>query len=196
LANMYAVFGELDRAIYLMNQARALDPLSSILSTNLANYTLGQQNYAAAESWCRKALELDQNAPNCHGTLAIIALARGKLNEAEREAKSEPDDERKDLTMTLVRQSGGNQTIADRALREFIGRHEKYSPYLVASIYAFRGDADNAFAWLDRAYSTRDLGTIDILQSPFFSRFRSDPRYRTFCETIGVERVRSTADQI
>jgi eukaryotic-like serine/threonine-protein kinase len=188
LATMYAVFGELDRAVALMNEARTLDPLSSIVATNLANYTLGQEKYEAAESWYRKALELDQNAPYCHGNLAIIALARGNLKEAEREANYEPDEESKDYALTMVRQNAADQTAADRALREFIHRHEKYSPYLIASLYAFRGDADNAFRWLDRAYRTRDVGTIDILQSPFFLRFRSDPRFRTFSETLGVAR--------
>jgi Flp pilus assembly protein TadD len=188
LATMYAVFGELDRAVALMNEARTLDPLSSIVATNLANYTLGQEKYEAAESWYRKALELDQNAPYCHGNLAIIALARGNLKEAEREANYEPDEESKDYALTMVRQNAADQTAADRTLREFIHRHEKYSPYLIASLYAFRGDADNAFRWLDRAYRTRDVGTIDILQSPFFLRFRSDPRFRTFSETLGVAR--------
>ena len=193
MANAYAVFGELDRAAALIEEARTLDPLSSVLATNLANYTLGQHKYAVAESWYRKALELDQNAPWCHSSLAIIALARGELRQAEQEARLEPDEESKDFALTLVAQKTANPTDADRVMREFSVRHERFSPYLVASAYAFRGEADKAFTWLDRAYRARDVGTIDFLQSPFFARFRSDPRYRKFCDAIGVTRsARST----
>jgi serine/threonine protein kinase/TolB-like protein/Flp pilus assembly protein TadD len=186
LANLLAVFGEPDRAIKMMNEARSLDPLSSVLSTDLANYSLGQMRYEEAAAWSRKALELDQNAPYCHGTLAIVFLARGDLHEAEQQAAAEPDEEWQDFTQTLVKQGGADRAAAGKSLREFIGRHEKSSPFLVASLYAFRGDADSAFLWLDRAYRARDLGTIDFRESPFFLRYRADARYRRFCETLGV----------
>jgi len=186
LANVYAVFGKWERAIQLTNEARALDPLSSVLSTNLGNYTLGQGKRGDAAAWYRKALELDQNAPYCHGNLAIIALAQGNASEAARQAHAETDEEWRDFSITLVDQRNSNPMAADRALKEFIGRHERYSPYLVASLYAFRGDANASFAWLDRAARIRDLGAIDFLQSPFFIRFQSDPRYRAFGERLGV----------
>jgi serine/threonine protein kinase/Flp pilus assembly protein TadD len=188
LANMYATFGDFDRAVTAMNEAQALDPLSSVVATDIAIFTLAQEKYDVAAAWTQKALELDQNAPYCHAILADIALARGYLAEAEREARLEPHAETKEFALTLVRQRSGNRSVADAALREFRRHHEKLSPYLVASVYAFRGDADAAFAWLDRAYRARDLGTIDFRGSPSFGRLRTDPRYRAFCKTLGVDR--------
>ena len=185
---MYATFGDFDRAVTAMNEAQALDPLSSVVATDIAIFTLAQEKYDVAAAWTQKALELDQNAPYCHAILADIALARGYLAEAEREARLEPHAETKEFALTLVRQRSGNRSVADAALREFRRRHEKLSPYLVASVYAFRGDADAAFAWLDRAYRARDLGTIDFRGSPSFGRLRTDPRYRAFCKTLGVDR--------
>ena len=188
LANIYAVVGELDRAIAAMNVARTLDPLSPAISTSLASYTLGEERYDTAAGLCRTTLELDQKAPYCHALLAIIALAGGDQAAAEREAQQEPDDEWKDFTLTLVRQRSGRKAAADKAAKEFVTRHAQFSPYLVAELYAFRGDADEAFSWLDRAYRARDVGTIDFLQSPFFLRFRDEPRYGAFARQLRAAR--------
>jgi len=185
LAALYATLGEFDRAIALMNEALVLDPQSSGYANNLANFLLAQGHNEAAEAWSRKALKLEPNAQASHNNLAIIALARGAFDEAEHEAQQETNQDLKDLSLTLVHQARDKRT-ADVALHDFIERHQKDSPFYIASVYAFRGDADNAFAWLDRALDTHDVSTMDLLQTPYFARFRSDPRFAKFCVKLGV----------
>jgi hypothetical protein len=45
-------------------------------------------------------------------------------------------------------------------LRELIANYQAIDPYLIAEIYAFRNQSDEAFEWLDRAYAKRDDGLI------------------------------------
>ena len=41
---------------------------------------------------------------------------------------------------------------ADEALARFTKEHANDRAYRIAQIYAYRGDGDKAFEWLDRAY--------------------------------------------
>ena len=186
LGTLYGITGEFDRAIALFNEARVLDPLSSGFANNMANVSLGRGDFDTAERMSRDALKLEPKAPLSHSNLAVIALARGSNEAATLEAEQEPDPELKDFALTLIRQAGPDPTAADDALRAFSARRGEDSPFLVASIHAFRGDANQTFQWLDRALEARDLGTIDFLERPFFQRFRSDPRYESFCAKLGV----------
>ena len=38
--------------------------------------------------------------------------------------------------------------------------------YQIAAVYAFRGEADRAFEWLDRAYVQRDGGLTEMKGDP------------------------------
>ena len=49
--------------------------------------------------------------------------------------------------------------------------------YQIAEIYAWRGEKDQAFMWLDRAYGQRDGGLIGLKTDWLLASLRSDPRY-------------------
>ena len=44
-------------------------------------------------------------------------------------------------------------------------------------MYAFRGEADRAFEWLERAYTERDSGLTEIKGDPLLKNLEHDPRY-------------------
>jgi hypothetical protein len=50
----------------------------------------------------------------------------------------------------------------------------------IADAYAYRGELDQAFTWLDRAYSQKDAGLYLIKVDPFFKNPKDDPRYKAF----------------
>ena len=47
-------------------------------------------------------------------------------------------------------------------------------------MHAFRGEADLAFEWLERAYAQRDGGLVDIKGDRFLRGLAGDPRYKAF----------------
>jgi hypothetical protein len=54
-------------------------------------------------------------------------------------------------------------------------------------VYAMRGDADNAFAWLDRAVATRDPGVATLYELPWLvPALRKDPRMAALCRKLGL----------
>jgi hypothetical protein len=58
-----------------------------------------------------------------------------------------------------------------------IATHAEDSPYQVAEIYAYRGEFDQAFQWLDRSYLQRDPGLNQVKLDPLLKDLRTDRRY-------------------
>jgi hypothetical protein len=44
-------------------------------------------------------------------------------------------------------------------------------------VYAFRGESEKSFEWLERAYKQRDSGLADIKVDPLMKSLRQDSRY-------------------
>ena len=58
-------------------------------------------------------------------------------------------------------------------------------PLDIAYVFAYRGEADRAYEWLDRAVDSGDGGLSEILAEPFFAKLHDDPRWLPFLESIG-----------
>jgi hypothetical protein len=69
--------------------------------------------------------------------------------------------------------------------RQLIAKDEKWGPYNIAYVYAFRGEADKAFEWLDKAVQYEDPGLIDIAAENLFDKIHSDSRWLPFLRKIG-----------
>jgi len=57
---------------------------------------------------------------------------------------------------------------------------------VIATVYGYRGAADEAFAWLDRALAARDATLTSIKADPLFKMLRTDPRYAALLQRVGL----------
>jgi len=64
----------------------------------------------------------------------------------------------------------GRKADSDAALAALIAKFEKIAPYNIAYVHAFRGDADQAFAWLDKAIEYGDGGINEIVMENLFAK--------------------------
>ena len=77
-----------------------------------------------------------------------------------------------------------------RALELYAARLQAYSrknfipTFYIASIYGFLGDKDQAFAWLEKAYTARD--GVDNLADPMWDPLRSDLRFAGLVRRVGL----------
>jgi hypothetical protein len=66
----------------------------------------------------------------------------------------------------------------------------------MAMVYAMRGDADNAFVWLDRAVAVRDPGVATLYEEPWLvPALRKDPRMAALCHELGIPTPAEVAAQ-
>ena len=58
--------------------------------------------------------------------------------------------------------------------------------YQIADVYAYRGDKDRAFEWLERARRQHDAGLPTLRLDPSLNNLHDDPRWNTFLRTVGL----------
>jgi hypothetical protein len=75
---------------------------------------------------------------------------------------------------------------SDAALNELIKNEAELAAYQIAAAYAYRGDKDKAFEWLERARCQRDPGLADLRKDPLLENLHSDPRWNVFLHTMGL----------
>jgi hypothetical protein len=72
------------------------------------------------------------------------------------------------------------KTVADATLADLKREYAEDSAYQIAEVHAWRGEADAAFEWLERAYGQRDSGLTNIKSSQMFRSLVTDPRFIAF----------------
>jgi serine/threonine-protein kinase len=193
LARLLATFGEVEQAIDLTDQALASEPLRASWHIWLAMYLSGVNRLDEAEQATRRAIELQPVAQSFHCMLAIIEIQRGNAQAALAAAQQEAPGPYRDIALALARQIGADRGAADEALKTLISKWTDGGPFQIAQVYALRNDAKSTFEWLDRAWSSRDSATGNLLFDPFILRYKDDPRFAAFCHKIGLLAVGETS---
>nr|NIP17390.1 transposase [Xanthomonadales bacterium]NIX12180.1 hypothetical protein [Xanthomonadales bacterium] len=61
-----------------------------------------------------------------------------------------------------------------------------HSAYQVAEIYAYRGDVEEAFRWLNIAFDQHDGGLQEIKGNPLLRPLHQDPRWPQFMTMMNL----------
>jgi TolB-like protein/DNA-binding winged helix-turn-helix (wHTH) protein len=176
-SHLFLILGNLDQAIKLYEQAVALDPLRANSYLNLGQLLYLAGRYDEAQSALRKALDLNPQAAYVHVILGQILIAERKPQQALTEIEKEPSVWGKLTGEALVYHALGREQDSDAALDGLIARHGTYTAYQIAQVYAYRGESDKSFEWLERAYKQRDAGLPSFNTEPLFKNLRHDQRY-------------------
>jgi tetratricopeptide (TPR) repeat protein len=185
-AELNGTLGRIDEAVDLYRQAVTLDPVSWAGHAYLgASYYAANRLDEAAES-LRLAVSLNPGGYAAHYILGLTLLAQGDAPAALAAIEQEPWDFSRRLGMAIVKHASGDVGASDAALQEFIEKHVPGSEYQVAQLYAFRGEIDHAFDWLDQAHDNRDPGLTGMLTSPLLANLHDDPRWEPFLDKMGL----------
>lgn len=176
-SNLSFVLGNLDQAIKLYEQAVALDPLRSNSYVGLGYLLYVAGRYDVAQAALQKALDLNPQAAFAHADLARILIAEGRPQQALAELEKEPNDWEKLTDQSLVYHALGREQDSNAALAELIAKHDTDWAYQIAEVYAFRGQLDKSFEWLERAYKQRDPGLPGLKTDPLLKNVRTDARF-------------------
>jgi len=176
-AYLSRVLGNLDEAIKFKQQAVALDPLRTDSHASLGYMLYVAGRYDEAQAELKKALDLNPQAAFVHLNLGRILIAEGKPQQALAEIEKEALDGGRVTGQVMAYHALGRQQDSNTALTDLIAKHDTDWAYQIAEVYAFRGESDKSFEWLERAYKQRDPGLPSIKTDPLFKSLRHDPRY-------------------
>jgi serine/threonine-protein kinase len=184
--NQLTTFGEMEQAVELTREALATEPLRADWYNWLAVYLSALNRLDQAEQAIRRAIELQPGAASYYEELAVIDVQRGNARAALAAALLEHPGIWQNIALALARSIGGDPRAAGAALKTLIDKDAGDAPFQIAEVYALRNDADETFAWLDRAWGNRDPGVQSLLYDPFILRFKHDPRFAAFCHKVGL----------
>ena len=180
--------GHLDEAIESYQRAIATDPLRANfhLALGYVLYCVGRYDEALAA--LDRAEDLNPNLSSLHLTRAKIFMFRDQPQEALAEVEKETGEWEKYSGQALVYAHFGRRAESDQALKNLIATHQNDCAYQIAEVYAYRGETDPAFQWLERAIRQRDPGSAEIKTGPLVQGLRQDPRYDRQLKEIGLTR--------
>ncbi len=184
-ASLLESLGRLKEAIALQEYVVARDPVNVSQVFNLGLYSLWAGRYDDAIARLRTVLSLSPGRGSAHHSIGEALLLKGYAPAALAEMRQETSEMWRMIGMPMVYHALGRKAASDSALAALIRKYDKEAPYNIAYVYAYRGQADQAFAWLNKANEYGDPGLSEITDEPLFDRIRSDPRWLPFLRRIG-----------
>ena len=184
------VMGRNDAGIAELKKAESLDPLSLIISADLADALCIAHRYDESVQQSQKTIEMDPHFAVAHYQLGQALEQKHRYDEAIAEFRR------------AIELSGGNTTFesnlanayavsgrneeAMKIVKDLESRQSQGSPTdaSIALVYVGLGDKDRAMIWLNKAYQARF--NPSILTRPVFDPLRSDPRFQDLLHRIGL----------
>jgi len=179
-------FGEVSRAVELYEDDLARNPLDpnalDTLSTALCAADRLQQ-------CLQTRLSLLQLYPEYGGVNSSAGLAHlyiGQFDAALEDMQREANEGYRLGGLALVYWAMGRRSDSDAALHSLSDKFGSIDAYGIAAVHAYRGEIDDAFRWLDRAYQGHVYGMLSVKTDPLLRNLHGDPR---FGELLGRMRL-------
>jgi tetratricopeptide (TPR) repeat protein len=148
------------------------------------SYVLAQR-YDDAIAAGRRSLAISPKRTVAHYVIGEAMLLKHDAAGALAEFQQEPSDTWKALGLPMAFHALGREKEANAALESIIARYKEGSSFNIAEVYAFRGEPDNAFEWLDNAVAYHDTGLPMVPIDPLLESLHQDPRWVPFLRKIG-----------
>jgi Tfp pilus assembly protein PilF len=187
LAGLAFASGQVGAAITLQRRAATLDPVSSVIQTNLGFYLYAAGRLDEAEVAFDRARESNpENGASELDVLVWIAIHRGDIASAAASARLLPEGTARDQAQAMLAFHAGDGMGAEAALHRLQQSGQSGAPAAVAYVHAFRGETDEAFRWLQRAADSASSGEEwwetgvrlgELSTSPFLQPLHGDPRW-------------------
>jgi TolB-like protein len=160
------------------------DPLNPGPWTNLGYVYMETGDYGHAREALGRALDISSGHMLASLYMCQSLVADG-LNEEALALASRMRGKWLRLTCSAVAQHGlGRERESKEALDVLIAQFPEQATYQIASVYAWRGEVDRAFEWLERAFETHDTGLNMMTVDPLLRGLRADPRWKPLVEKI------------
>jgi tetratricopeptide (TPR) repeat protein len=177
--------GRLDEALALDEVIVRRDPVNVAALYNLGIDRRDAGQFDAAIASLRTVLSLSPGRGDAHFQLGAALLLKGDAQDALVEIEQETSEVWKMIGLPMAYHALGRKADSDAALAALIAKYEKDGPFNIAYVYAFRGQADTAFTWLDKAIEYGDTGLGEIVTENLFDKIRADPRWLPFLRKLG-----------
>src|SRR5215475_2226393 len=176
--------GHHEEAITMARKETVIDPLSLDIWHNLGLLLFCSGQDAEARSVWQHAFDINPGARWPNYLVGFLDLKEGKIEDARIHFRA--TDEPFRLTGTaMLEHSLGHAAESEQALEMLKAKYAAGSAFQIAAIYGWRGEKDQAFEWLDRAYDQHDAGMPRLRYDPTLASLHDDPRFAALVKKMG-----------
>jgi tetratricopeptide (TPR) repeat protein len=182
-ARLLAALGRLDESLAVTHRILEIDPLSPLMNGHLAMELYWRRDYGRAIDQAKKTAEMDPGSASARGVLGVIYERMGRYAES----------------VAAFADGMALRGETAEAIAAFRDRYEKEGipaiwrwraatrpPKDRAAAYAYLGDNDAAFEWLERAFEKQPLTLFGLKTDPAFDNLRADPRFQSILEQMNL----------
>lgn len=185
VAYLAEAIGHLETAVAFKEYAVARDPAGPVGYFELAIVYLKVDRPEDAEASARIALTLHPEHFGAWQVLGLALLANGKIEAAMEAIEQETIDSYRLAGLAFVYHELGQDEQFEHVLAELIEKFGEETSIEVASVYAWRGDNDRAFDWLEKARDNKESGIGNVASHYTFRNLHEDSRWQPFLTGLG-----------
>jgi len=181
-----------DEALVQAQRAKELDPLSLIINTDLGLVFYRARRFDEAISQFKQTLESEPAFGPAHWNLGRAYEQKGLFTEAIEEFEQAIKlSGRSPVYLSSIGHAyglSGKRTEAQRILNELnsLASKKYVLPNLIAIVYVGLGEKDQAFEWLNKAYTERSDFMVVLKVDPSLDGIRDDPRFGKLVNKMGL----------
>ncbi|MCI1729438.1 MAG: tetratricopeptide repeat protein [Chiayiivirga sp.] len=166
------------------NKAVTSDPLSGNAWFRLGRFLEAAGNIPKAKQAYLRALTIDPKQHLSNFWLGSRLLREADIDEAAAHFQRAVEPWRS-TGMAMVEFSRGNDAASRQLLATLEEDYAVGFAFQIAQAYAWRGEKDQAFAWLERCFAVNDAGLSRLPYDPTLDPLRSDPRLAALLRRMG-----------
>ncbi|HSM27494.1 MAG TPA: tetratricopeptide repeat protein [Thioalkalivibrio sp.] len=184
-ADFSVATGKLDEAIQLSEYIAERDPLFFWAQLNLAEYYFQAGHSEDALERFEIARQLNPTAGAVRWKTGLARLMLGDAEGALEEFESEPGPIYRLHGLALAYHDLGRQQESAAAMEQLLPTETDAWPFGLARAYAWMGNMDEAFHYLERAAEQHKPQLNGAATNPLLQRLHDDPRWLPFLRSIG-----------
>jgi len=186
VADFYLYLNDVGKSIELGEAAVLRDPVDAVKRLRLGRAYQQAGRLADAIAAFEVAINLSGNVAEGRYALGAALLVSGEPERALEAFEREVDEEYRVKGRALCFHAMGRNEEFEA---EFARLREEWGetwPSEIAHVYAWTGDADKAFEWLDRAVAMAEGGIGNSRRIPWLEPLHGDPRWEAYLEKLGI----------
>ena len=177
LATVEQTVGEAERALELSRRAVELDPLGFIPAYSLGKSLFQTRRFAELQRHAERMIAVNPGGRYGYLYLTFVHLLEGRIDEAAKAFEPMKPDLFRDLCVALVRHAQHRTAEAGAVIAGMEAKYSDGGSYQIAEAYAYLGQVDRAFEWLEQGYRARDAGLTWMNYDQFLDKLHADPRW-------------------
>jgi tetratricopeptide (TPR) repeat protein len=188
-ADYLGIMGDLEASLQQVMLGRQYDPFGYWANQFVIGHLVMARRYEQAVEEGEQIVELFPTAIGIREYYALALWQLGRYGEAFEQYRAGwgADAEFIQTLESVYAESGPEAALRARADQlAALSESQPVQPLAVARYYAFAGDLDPAFAWLERSFEERDPKLLHMPLDPRYDSLRSDPRYEDLLQRIGL----------